>query len=266
MKIFKSKHKLQKEILNNSNISFVPTMGGLHQGHISLVKKSINLRGKTLVSIFVNPLQFNKKNDYNTYPRNLAKDLKILKKLKTDYIYLPNKRDLFNFKTKNKIYIDNFAKKLCGRFRKGHFKGVVNVVNRFIEIIQPKNIFFGLKDFQQFYLVKKHIIKNNILTNIIACKTIRNKNGLAYSTRNNNLNPNQLIIASNVYKYLVKIKRKHKFNIKRIKKDLITLGVTKIDYVEFYNLNKLKKDLKKNNFLRIFVAYYLGKVRVIDNI
>jgi pantoate--beta-alanine ligase len=266
MKIFKNKHKLQKEILSNKNISFVPTMGGLHKGHISLVKKSKILRGKTLVSIFVNPKQFNKKSDYNTYPRNLSKDLKILKKLKTDYVYLPDKNDLFNFKTKNNVHMDNFVKKLCGRFRKGHFEGVVNVVNRFVEIIQPKNIFFGLKDYQQFYLVKKHFMKNKIWTNIILCKTIRDKNGLAYSTRNNNLNPNQLAIGAKVYKYLVKAKHRAGIDLKIIKKDLTNLGVTKIDYVELYNLNKLIRSSKKNSSSKIFIAYYLDKVRLIDNI
>ena len=129
MKIFKSKHKLQKEILNIKNISFVPTMGGLHKGHISLIKKSQNFKGKTLVSIFVNPKQFNEKKDFLNYPRNLKKDLKILKHLNVDLIYLPNLKDIFSFQVKNKIFLDKFYKKLCGRSRKGHFKGVLNIVN-----------------------------------------------------------------------------------------------------------------------------------------
>ena len=104
MKIFKSKHKLKEEISNIKDISFVPTMGGLHKGHISLIKKSQNFKGKTLVSIFVNPTQFNKKNDFLSYPRNLKKDLKILKNLNVDLIYLPNLKDIFSFKVKKKIF------------------------------------------------------------------------------------------------------------------------------------------------------------------
>ena len=108
MKIFKSKHKLKKEISNIKNISFVPTMGGLHKGHISLIKKSQSFRAKTLVSIFVNPKQFNEKKDFLNYPRNLKKDLKILKYLNTDLVYIPHLKDIFSFKVKNRIFLDKF--------------------------------------------------------------------------------------------------------------------------------------------------------------
>ena len=265
MKIFKSKHKLHEEILNDKNISFVPTMGGLHKGHISLIKKSKNFKGKVLVSIFVNPKQFNNKNDFNKYPRNLNKDLQILKRLKVNYVYIPNKKEIFSLKIRNKIFLDNFSKKLCGRYRKGHFKGVLNVVNRFLELIKPKLIFLGKKDYQQLYLIKKHILKRKIPTKVVACNTVREKNGIACSTRNKNLTNNQMKIASNTYKYLLKIK-KNLFKKTRIKSDLIKLGVNKIEYIEFYNIKTLKrfKILKKNH--KIFIAYYLSKTRLIDNI
>ena len=162
MKIFKSKHKLQKEILNIKNISFVPTMGGLHRGHISLIKKSQNFKGKTLVSIFVNPKQFNDKKDFIKYPRNLKQDLRILKRLNVDLIYLPSLKDIFSFQVKNKIFLDKFSKKLCGKSRKGHFKGVLNIVNRFLELIKPRYIFLGIKDFQQSYLIRRHIVKKKL--------------------------------------------------------------------------------------------------------
>ena len=162
MKIFKSKNKLQKEISNIKNISFVPTMGGLHRGHISLIKKSQLFKGKPLVSIFVNPRQFNEKKDYFNYPRNLKNDLKILKHLNVDLIYLPTTKDIFSFRVQNKIFLDKFSKKLCGKTRKGHFKGVINIVNRFLEVIKPKYILLGIKDFQQLILINEHIQKNNI--------------------------------------------------------------------------------------------------------
>ena len=141
MKIFKDKHSLKKEILKAKGISFVPTMGGLHKGHISLIKKSKKTKLKTLVSIFVNPKQFNKSRDFRSYPRNTKKDIRLLKKLKINYLYIPTSKDIYGFKPKEEVYLDKFSKKLCGRFRRGHFEGVLNVVNRFIEIIKPRYIF-----------------------------------------------------------------------------------------------------------------------------
>ena len=159
MKLFKNKKKLQKELREINNISFVPTMGSLHKGHETIIRKSVKEPGKTVVSIFVNPKQFNNRKDLNSYPKNNKNDLKILKKLKIDYLYKPSYVDIYNFKPKKKIYLDKFSKDLCGQFRKGHFKGVIDVVNRFLEIIKPKKIFLGNKDFQQLYLIKKHIKK-----------------------------------------------------------------------------------------------------------
>ena len=271
MKIFKSKHKLQKEILNIKNISFVPTMGGLHKGHISLIKKSKTFKGKSVVSIFINPKQFNEKKDFLKYPRNLKKDLKVLKRLNVDFVYIPTLKDIFSFRTKNKIFLDKSSKKLCGKSRKGHFEGVLNVVNRFLEIIKPKYIFLGIKDFQQCYLINKHILKNKINTKVIYCKTIREKNGVACSTRNNHLNKNQFKIASNVFKYLKKMRKLSQekisnFKIIKIKNDLMNLGVKKIDYVELYNLKTLKAPKNRREKFKIFVAFYLNKIRLIDNI
>jgi len=271
MKIIKSKHKLQKEILNIKNISFVPTMGGLHKGHISLIKKSQNFNGKTLVSIFVNPKQFNEKKDFLNYPRNLKKDLIILKRLKVDFIYLPYLKDIFTLKVKNKIFLDKFSMKLCGKKRKGHFEGVLNIVNRFLELIKPRYIFLGNKDFQQSYLINRHILKRKINTKIINCKTIREKNGVACSTRNNNLNKDQIKIASDVIKYLTNKKKLIKkklsnFKLINIKKDLIELGVRKVDYLELYNLKTLKRPKNKREKFKIFIAFYLNNTRLIDNI
>ena len=271
MKIFKTKYRLQKEILSIKNISFVPTMGGLHKGHIYLIKKSKKKAGKTLVSIFVNPKQFNNKKDFDNYPRTINKDMVILKKLKVDFLYIPTYQDIFSFKPKNKIYLDKFSKKLCGKTRKGHFEGVLNVVNRLLEMIKPKYIFLGIKDFQQLYLINRHIRMKNIKTKVIPCKTIRESNGVACSTRNNNLNKKQLLMASRIYKYFKTkkdlIKKSYKeFNILDIKKDLLKLGLKKIEYIEILNVNNLRKIKKKRENFRIFIAYYFNKIRLIDNI
>tara|TARA_B100001057_G_C22687097_1_gene886177 strand:- start:255 stop:1070 length:816 start_codon:yes stop_codon:yes gene_type:complete len=271
MKIFKKKEHLKSEIGNKKSVSFVPTMGGLHKGHISLIKKAKKYKNKTLVSIYVNPKQFNKKEDFKKYPRDLLKDLKILRKLKVNYLYIPTYSDLFKFKTSNKIYLHKFSKKLCGKYRKGHFEGVLDVINRFLEIIRPRYLFLGLKDFQQLTLIKKHILKNQINTNVISCKTIRKSNGVVYSSRNYNLNKNQFKIAKRVYDYLIKSKKKIKknlkfFNSEIFKNDLLKLGVNKIDYLEILSQKSLERPKKSNEFFNIFIAYYLKKVRLIDNI
>ena len=271
MKIFKDKHTLQKEILKTKGTSFVPTMGGLHKGHISLIKQSKKSKFKTLVSIFVNPKQFNKKSDFKSYPRNTKKDIKLLKKLKIDYLYIPTFKDIYGFKPKNKVFLDKSSKKLCGKFRKGHFEGVLNVVNRFIEIIKPRYIFLGKKDYQQLFLIKKHIEKRKIESKIIECKTIRENNGIACSSRNLNLNKTQLKIASNIFYYLRNVKKKMRknynlFKIKKIKKDLINLGASKIDYLENYNIKSFKKIKQPTKKFNLFFAYYIKNTRLIDNI
>ena len=271
MKIFKDKHALQKEILKTKGTSFVPTMGGLHKGHISLIKQSKKYKFKTLVSIFINPKQFNKKSDFKAYPRNTKEDIKLLKKLKIDYLYIPTFKDIYGFKTKNKVFLDKSSKELCGKFRKGHFKGVLNVVNRFIEIIKPRYIFLGQKDYQQLYLIKKHIEKRKIKSKIIECKTIRENNGVAYSSRNLNLSRSQMKIASNIFHYLRSLKKKIKknynlFNINKIKKDLKNLGANKIDYVENYDVKSFKRIIKSKKNFNLFFAYYIKNIRLIDNI
>ena len=271
MKIFKSKHKLKKEILNIKNISFVPTMGGLHKGHVSLIKKAKTLGSKILVSIYINPKQFNKQRDFINYPRNIKKDLKILKKLNVNYIYLPKYKDIYSFQPTNKVFIDEFSNQLCGKNRKGHFKGVLNVVNRLLEIIKPKFMFLGIKDFQQLYLINAHIKKKKIDTKIIPCLTIREKNGVACSTRNNTLNKIQLQLASKVYRYLKAKKNLLNISLKNLNyinfnEDLNNLGIKKIDYIELLNVETLKKPIKKRENFKIFVAYYIKNTRLIDNI
>ena len=268
MKLFTNKKQLQTEIRKFNNISFVPTMGALHKGHESIIKKSLKGSGKTLVSIFVNPKQFNNKRDLNTYPRNSNNDLKILKRLKVHYLYKPSYDDIYKFKTEKKIYLDRFSKKLCGQFRKGHFKGVNDVVNRFLEIIKPKTILLGNKDFQQLYLIKKHIKKNKIKIKVISCKTIRDKHFIPYSSRLNKLNYIEKIKLIKIVKFLKKYKKnllskKQIFNFNEIKKEIISMGVKKVDYIKIIDLNTLKKP-RKNKF-NLFYAFYIGNVRLIDN-
>ena len=252
-----------------NSIGFVPTMGGLHKGHISLIKNSLKKCSKTLVSIFINPRQFNKRIDFKLYPRNLKKDLLILKKINPDYVYIPKYKDIFSKKRSKKIKLINFSKSLCGKYRPGHFYGVIDVVDRFLTLIKPNYIFLGQKDFQQLILIKNYILKKH-KTKVVMCKTIRERNGLAFSSRNFLLNKREKIIAAKVYNYLknkknlFKIKKNTIKITKHLKMKLIKFGVKKIDYIKFLNLKKIDKDFNKNTN-RIFVAYHLNNVRLIDN-
>ncbi len=270
MKLFTNKIKLEKEIKNINNISFVPTMGALHRGHESIIKKSTRESKKTIVSIYINPKQFNSKSDFDNYPKTFKKDFKILKKFKVKYCFKPNYKDLFNFKTKNKIFLDKFSKRLCGRFRKGHFRGVLDVVNRFIEIIKPKKIYLGEKDYQQLILIQKHIKRYKIKTKIIPCKTIRDKNYIAYSSRLKKLNKYEKLKLIKIIKVLKNYKRnlsmqKFTHNFNKIKKQILSVGIKKIDYIEIIDLKTLRKPKKNKKKFKLFFAFYIGKVRFIDN-
>ena len=268
MRIIKSINKLNKEVNFKANIGFVPTMGALHKGHLSLIDSCKKRCSKTLISIFVNPSQFNKKNDYKKYPRNLSRDIKILKKKGVDYVFIPNVRHIYKNKKKMRIKIINNDKILCAKFRKGHFEGVLAVMNQLLKIVKAKYVFLGEKDYQQVYLIKK-FIKNKFNTKIITCKTIRDINSLPYSSRNFLLKKNDLfkasIVSLKIRKLYNLIKKRFimKNQLKFIKKELIRHGIN-IEYFEIRNKYNLSKKFSKKNF-KIFVAFYINNVRLIDN-
>ena len=269
MQIIKNIFDLNKAIKNFHNFGFVPTMGGIHEGHISLIKKSQNRCDKTIVSIFINPKQFNDKKDYVNYPKNLNKDIKILKKIKVDFLFLPSESEIYK-KNFRPIIINKSDKILCAKHRKGHFEGVLNVMNRLLYIIKAKYIFMGEKDFQQFFLVKKILGKKHKIK-IISCPTIRDKNKIALSTRNSLLKYKSKKIVSSIALKLLRLKKnlisknyKNKINLSRIKKEIEMNYKIKIDYLEFRD----EKNLKLNDFkkkYRLFIAYTIDNVRLIDN-
>ena len=207
MKILLNNNDLNEALYNVSNLGFVPTMGSLHKGHIALIKRSLKECKKTIVSIFVNPTQFNNKNDYKNYPRNNRNDFSILKKLKVNFLYMPKKNDVYYFKRKSLIKLKKKDKILCAKYRKGHFEGVIDVMDRLTKLIKPKKIYMGEKDFQQLYLVKKYI-KKKPKTKIISCKTIRDTNKLAFSSRNKLLKRSELKMAKKISNELFLLKRK----------------------------------------------------------
>ena len=270
MKILLNSRTLIKTLRPFNDIGFVPTMGGIHQGHISLIKRSIKYSKKTIVSIFVNPKQFNNKKDFKSYPSNIKKDLLLLKRIpKIDYIYVPKFRDIYSNKAKPKIVIKKTDKILCAKFRKGHFEGVLDVMDRLTNLIKPKKIFMGKKDYQQLFLVKNYIEKK-YKTKVIGCKTIRNKNKLALSSRNFLFNKDDLNIAEKISKTFFLVKRNIKIN-KDIKKYLLKIKRNmqkkfniKIEYLELRNEKNLLIS-KKSIGSKIFVSYYLKGIRLIDN-
>jgi len=269
MKLIKLKNDLIKAIEFDKKLGFVPTMGSLHEGHKALVKTSQKNCKKTLVSIFINPTQFNNKKDYKTYPKNLKKDLNYLKKLKVDYVYLPTIKQIY-WKKNNKIKLNKSQNILCAKFRKGHFEGVLDVLDRFIELISPQKMFMGEKDFQQFYLVKNYI-ENKYNTKVKVCKTIRNKNKLALSSRNSLLNKQSFAASEIITKKLLKLKKEISKNTKNYKKLIFDLKKElsknfdiRIEYLECRNTHNLSTNILNKPF-KLFVAYYIDNVRLIDN-
>ena len=269
MKTLLNNIDLNEALFGNSNIGFVPTMGSLHDGHISLIKKSLKLSNKTIVSIFVNPKQFNNRDDYKKYPRNIKKDLKILKKLKVDFVYLPKIKDIYKTINKIKIKLNKQDKILCAKYRKGHFEGVIDVMMRLTGIVNPSKIFMGEKDFQQLLLVKRYVEKN-FKSKIVYCKTIRDRNKLALSSRNILLNKDNLNKAGKIAKNLIFFKKKilKKKNLKHLillkKNELKKKYHIKIEYLELRNSKNLRLTNTMKN-AKIFIAYYINRVRLIDN-
>ena len=269
MKILLNNSDLNEALHSVSNLGFVPTMGSLHNGHISLIKRSLKECKKTIVSIFVNPTQFNNKYDYKKYPRNHKKDLSILKKLNVNFVFFPKKNDVYYYKRKFPIKINLNDRILCAKFRKGHFEGVLDVMERLTKIIKPQKIYMGEKDFQQLYLVKKHISKI-YKSKIISCKTIRDKNKLALSSRNLLLNKVEIFKAGKIAKDLISFKKKlikrknYKILLSNKKKELINLYNIRIEYLELRNISNLQNSVKLRN-AKLFFAYYMNSIRLIDN-
>jgi len=270
MKLIREISDLNKAIKKEKELGFVPTMGGLHKGHEALIKISKKKCKKTIVSIFVNPTQFGNKDEYDKYPKSLSKDLRILKKLKVDLVYLPTVNQIYKEKNLPKITLKKSQKILCAKFRKGHFEGVLDVLNRFVKLISPKMMFMGEKDYQQFFLAQKFIEKK-YQTKVISCKTSRSLNKVAFSTRNKMLKKHDLKISGIIAKELINIKlmmtrypNNSREFIKILKQKIINKFDVKIEYLECRNLINLSTNLNNKPF-KLFIAYYISDVRLIDN-
>jgi len=265
----------RKRIKNKGkSIGFVPTLGYLHQGHISLIKRARENCDEVVVSIFVNPLQFGPKEDYQRYPRDLSRDAEICQKEGVDVIFAPSLKEMYpkGYST----FIDmqgNLIQVLEGKFRPGHFKGVTTVLIKLFNIVYPDLSFFGEKDYQQALIVKKMVKDLNLDTKIVLSPTVREKDGLALSSRNSYLTPKERKAASVLYRSLVKAKQaieKGEKDPKRViclMEDLISKEpLAKIDYIDLVDPLTLERISQIKGDVLVVLAVKIGKVRLIDNI
>jgi len=237
----------QSEKLFGKKIGFIPTMGALHKGHASLVERSVKENDITVVSIFVNPTQFNDPKDLQNYPRTFDTDLKMLQELNTDYLFYPDYKEIYSDNYRYTVSENELSKILCGAFRPGHFDGVLTVVMKLLNIIRPNRAYFGEKDFQQFKLIEGMAKAFFLETEIIPCATLRSNDGLAKSSRNTLLSSEEREFALNFPRLL-----KSNKTDAEIKTELESLGF-KVDYIEDYADRRLG-------------AVHVGKVRLIDNV
>ena len=276
MNIFTEKNQLIKFLSNqkqNVIIGFVPTMGSLHQGHLSLIKESQKKCDLTVCSIYVNPTQFNDKTDFKNYPKDLNKDLKLLDNVKCDVVYTPKNNDLYNKNEVAKKYdFKSLGNDLEGKYRPGHFNGVATIVEKLLNIIKPQYAFFGQKDLQQLSIIKQLVNDKKINTKIIGCKTIREKNGLAKSSRNKLLSKSDFELSTSVYRQLLFCKRNfEKIPFKEIRSHVLSNLKSdgfKIDYFEFIDLKTFSIQTEKGSGIKYAacIAVIISEVRLIDNI
>ena len=251
-----------------NEITFIPTMGNLHDGHLSLFERASKLKKPIFSSIFINPLQFNNKSDFINYPKTLENDISLLESQECECLFLPNESILDNIE---QIKAPDKANFLCGADRPGHFDGVLTIVNKLFDLMRPTDAVFGLKDYQQYLLIKDYVDSCKLPINILGSKTIRDKNGLAMSSRNNLLTNDELAKASEIYKSLLFIKN----NTNNLSKHLLSDASRnlnkegfEVDYLKVINSITLQECLSKDyeeGHQVVAIAAKLGSVRLIDN-
>ena len=267
---------LESDRESGNKISIVPTMGNLHPGHLSLVDACKKNKSKILVTIFVNPLQFNDTNDFKNYPKSLDKDLKTLEGENVDYVFLPNTHEILS-EIPNMVTLPwGFSNLLCGKHRKNHFDGVFKILKVFFDLIKPDFAFFGEKDYQQCLLVKYMLQESYISDNtlITICPTIRDQDKLPLSSRNLNLNDVDRNEAAKIFFGLARtiIHYFKETGLKDFDKLLPESSKLRFDYVNIYNDNFLydkhgliSQHISENTANRIFIAFTMSNVRLIDN-
>ena len=261
-------------IKTSTSIGFVPTMGALHDGHMALIKSSLNEADITVVSIFVNPKQFGENEDFNSYPRTIEKDRDLLGSAGVDVLFVPEYEDIYCDSIRSFSFEDLFSSQLEGKSRPDFFPGVVNVVSRLFNIVRPSLSFFGKKDAQQLIIISKMVDVGGFPIRIVPVETVREPSGLAMSSRNIYLSKTQKMSASKIYKSLLLAKnllrggeKKSKIIKNQIKKNLLSDSTVSVDYISIVCLNELK-EISGSVYspALISIAVYIGGVRLIDNV
>lgn len=257
----------------NKKVGFVPTMGALHQGHISLVKQSISDNDMTVVSVFVNPTQFNDKTDYDKYPRTIERDADLLGKAGVNIVFAPTEKEIYPEPDTRQFDFGLLDKVMEGKFRAGHFNGVAQVVSRLFDIVKPDRAYFGEKDFQQLAIIRAMVKQLNLGIQIVGMPILREPSGLAMSSRNERLSPEQRNNAAGINKYL-----QESLNVSQQLpvQDTITEVIDNINKIEGLNVeyfdivdgNTLQSisDWKDTDYAVGCIAVFCGEVRLIDNI
>ncbi|MBI3592804.1 MAG: pantoate--beta-alanine ligase, partial [Nitrospirae bacterium] len=263
----------KRHLYKGKSIGLVPTMGALHNGHLSLVKRAKNENDIVAASIFVNPSQFGKDEDFDKYPRDAEQDAVRLQEEGVDILFMPDTKSIYPDGFSTNIVIKDLSERLCGAFRPGHFKGVATVVCKLLNIVKPTRAYFGQKDFQQTVIVKRMAEDLNMDIEIVTCPTIRESDGLAMSSRNSYLSPDERRSASVIYNALLSSSQMIKSgssNLVAVKNNLNNLlkaepFVSDIQYAGIYDPETLVElsEFKKQNLLA--VAVKIGSTRLIDN-
>ncbi|MCM8766802.1 MAG: pantoate--beta-alanine ligase [Candidatus Omnitrophica bacterium] len=273
-KVEEVRARVDKEKRKGRVIGFVPTMGYLHQGHISLIKRAKQESDFVVVSIFVNPTQFGKNEDYDRYPRDIERDIKILNEEKVDLVFVPEVKEIYPEGFNTWVYVEKYCDILEGKFRPGHFKGVCTVVLKLLNIVEPDKSYFGWKDAQQLIIIKKMVDDLNIKSEIIGCETIREEDGLACSSRNIYLSDKDRKKALCLYKALERIKelveKEKVIDCKKLiaegKKIIESEKGVKLDYLEIVRISDLSVVEKIEKGVIVLGAIKIKDVRLIDNL
>ena len=272
MRAYSSHKDIIKLINKVDSVGLVPTMGSLHEGHLSLIKRALSENEKVIVSIYVNPLQFNNSDDLKKYPRDIKNDLQKLEAFSDILAYVPNDDEIYEKDEKKKKYnFGQFTEIMEGKMRPGHFNGVATVVEKLLRMFNPTNAYFGEKDFQQLILIKSLVREQKLKVNIIGCKTIREDDGLAMSSRNKLLNNTERESASHIIKLLKKARQLYKSSTleetkRNILKDALMIENLNLEYFEILDTSQLSGFLEKEKEIRAFIACKVGKIRLIDNL
>jgi pantoate--beta-alanine ligase len=254
------------------SVGFVPTMGALHEGHESLIKKAVSENDKVVVSVFVNPTQFGPNEDYDSYPRDINKDLNLCMNAGAAVVFNPEPNEMYFDNKSTSISVSNLTSVLCGAKRPGHFDGVCLVVSKLFNIVTPDKAYFGQKDAQQVAVLKRMVRDLNIDVEIVPCPIIREEDGLAKSSRNTYLSKDERIAALvlskslNIAKGLLENGERNANKIKEImKSEIIKEPLAKIDYIEIVDSESLENVENIEKSILVPIAVYIGKTRLIDN-